>query len=286
MKYAFMAIATLVSMLACAQSKLPEFLQGSWRVEGKEIYEHWDRLNDHLLKGFSFRIKNGQMSVTEYLNIAQEGKAIIYTASVLNQNQGNGIPFRLIKNDSAFIFENLNHDFPKQIKYQRLSDFEVLVSVSGGSQESNYKMIRQDVNEPEKDSTIANPDYSSRLAQKYDADDYGMKAYIFVILKTGANKSTDQSFIDEAFRGHLNNIGRLVEEGKLVVAGPFDQNDKNYRGLFILDGITTAKEAEELLQTDPAIKSGLLDFDLYSWYGSAALPAYIPVSKKIWKLKP
>jgi len=29
-----------------------------------------------------------------------------------------------------------------------------------------------------------------------------------------------------------------------------------------------------------------LDFELYKWYGSAALPEYIEFSDKIWKVKP
>jgi len=29
-----------------------------------------------------------------------------------------------------------------------------------------------------------------------------------------------------------------------------------------------------------------LDMELFSWYGSAALPEYLPFSDKIWKAKP
>jgi len=39
--------------------------------------------------------------------------------------------------------------------------------------------------------------------------------------------------INEKFRGHLDNINRLVKEEKLVVAGPMCKNEKNYRGIFI-----------------------------------------------------
>lgn len=287
MKSVFILLLILVANSSIAQSKLPEFLRGNWRVENKEVYEHWDKLNETNMKGFSFQIKDGQMAITEYLDITQKGDEITYTVSVINQNKGKAIPFQMIETDSTYTFENLNHDFPKKVIYKKLSESEVLVNVSdGGSKRFLYKMIRQDESKPKKDSTIANPDYSRYLAGKWGGDEYGMKAYIFVILKTGANKSTDQSFINETFKGHLNNIQKLVNEGKVIVAGPFDKNDQNYRGIFILDNITTATEAKELLQTDPAIQSGLLDFDLYSWYGSAALPAYIPVSEKIWKLKP
>lgn len=138
----------------------------------------------------------------------------------------------------------------------------------------------------EKDTLTTNPNYNKELAVKLGGDDYGMKSYFFVILKTGTNTTTDKEFISESFRGHLDNINRLVEEGKLIVAGPLGKNENNYRGIFILNNIKSIEEAVELLQTDPAIKNGLLDYEIFTWYGSAALPEYLPFSDKIWKSKP
>lgn len=137
-----------------------------------------------------------------------------------------------------------------------------------------------------KDTTNSNPKYDKVLAEKLGGDDYGMKSYFFVILKTGANQTKDKNLMSESFRGHMNNIDRLVREKKLIVAGPFGKNDKNYRGLFILNNVKTMEEAIDLLQTDPAIKSGLLAYEIFTWYGSAALPEYLPFSEKIWKSNP
>ncbi|MBN2633555.1 MAG: hypothetical protein JXR66_08370 [Bacteroidales bacterium] len=137
----------------------------------------------------------------------------------------------------------------------------------------------------DKDTITSNPNYDSTLAKKLGADDYGMKSYILVILKTGPNKATDNVFINKCFSGHLDNIDRLVKEGKMIVAGPMGKNNNSYRGIFILN-LTSVEEAERLLQTDPAIKERLLDADLYSWYGSAALSEYLKYSEKIWKIKP
>ncbi|MBK9290043.1 MAG: hypothetical protein IPM52_00170 [Bacteroidetes bacterium] len=138
----------------------------------------------------------------------------------------------------------------------------------------------------EKDTLTTNPNYDKELADKLGGDDYGMKSYFFVILKTGTNTTTDKEFISKSFRGHLDNINRLVEEGKLIVAGPLGKNENNYRGIFILNNIKSTEEAVKLLQTDPAIKNGLLDYEIFTWYGSAALPEYLPFSDKIWKSKP
>lgn len=138
----------------------------------------------------------------------------------------------------------------------------------------------------EKGSTNSNPNYDKALAEKLGGDDYGMKSYFFVILKTGTNKTEDKNLISESFKEHMKNINRLVKENKLIVAGPFGKNDKTYRGLFILNNIKTIEEAEELLKTDLAIKNGLLDFEIFTWYGSAAIPEYLPFSEKIWKSNP
>lgn len=136
-----------------------------------------------------------------------------------------------------------------------------------------------------KDSTVANPNYDEALANRLGADDYGMKTYMLVILKTGTNQSQDKNFINERFRGHMENINRLVEEEKLVIAGPLEKNDKTYRGIFILN-VSTKEEAEALLQTDPAVKEGLLDAEIFKWFGSAAVSTYLKESDKIWKVKP
>ena len=139
---------------------------------------------------------------------------------------------------------------------------------------------------PEKDTLAFNSKYDKTLADKLGGDDYGMKSYFLVILKTGANTTKEKGLISQSFRGHMDNINRLVKEGKLILAGPLDKNENNYRGIFILDNIKSIEEAKQLLQTDLAVKNGLLDYEIFTWYGSAALPEYLPFSEKISKSKP
>lgn len=131
----------------------------------------------------------------------------------------------------------------------------------------------------------SNPDYDPLLAERLGADDYGMKSYVLVILKTGSNRTTDKAFIDSCFAGHMTNIHRLVEMKKMIVAGPLKKNKNAYRGIYILN-TGSLEEADALVKTDPAIKENLLEADLYNWYGSAALPEYLSASDKIWKVKP
>ena len=130
-----------------------------------------------------------------------------------------------------------------------------------------------------------NPNYDKALADSLGADEYGMKSYIFVILKTGSAKLDDKQKVGTLFRGHLENINRLVEQKKLIVAGPFGKNERGYRGLFIFDSKDKA-EVEAMLSTDPAIKEKLLEAELFDWYGSAALSTYLEASKRVTRINP
>jgi uncharacterized protein YciI len=127
-----------------------------------------------------------------------------------------------------------------------------------------------------------NPEYDQALAESLGADQYGMKSFVLVILKTGETQMDDKDKVNELFKGHMANISKLVEDGKLIVAGPLGKNDLSYRGIFILD-VKTIDEAKVLVDTDPAVISGLLAADYFPWYGSAALPVYLDTAKKITK---
>jgi uncharacterized protein YciI len=128
-----------------------------------------------------------------------------------------------------------------------------------------------------------NPDYDPQLAKAMGADEYGMKSYVFVMLKTGTAVIDSKELRDSLFMGHLSNINRMEDSGELVIAGPIGDNDKSYRGIYIFD-VPTIEAVQELLKTDPAISSNLLGAEFYEWYGSAALHEYLKVHKKIAKV--
>ena len=120
----------------------------------------------------------------------------------------------------------------------------------------------------------SNQKYNKQLADSLGADEYGMKMYVLVILKSGRAIIKDKHLADSLFLAHLKNITKLAAEGKLVAAGPLQKNDKKYDGIFILN-VRTTEAATILLETDPAIKSKMLETELFQWYGSAALPLYL-----------
>jgi len=124
-------------------------------------------------------------------------------------------------------------------------------------------------------------EYDSVLASKLGADDYGMSRYVMAFLKRGPNRPKDSVHSAELQKAHMDNIGRMAEEGKLSLAGPF-LSDGDLRGIYIFN-VETVEEAEALTNSDPAIQYGSLEMELIPWYGSAALKLINDYQKKISK---
>lgn len=123
--------------------------------------------------------------------------------------------------------------------------------------------------------------YDSAKAKAWGADDYGMKRYVMAFLKRGPNRPETPEKAKELQAAHLQNIERLAEEGKLVLAGPFLDNGE-LRGIYIFN-VPSVEEAKKLTETDPAIQAGSLIMELKEWYGSAALMAINDLHKSIQK---
>jgi uncharacterized protein YciI len=128
--------------------------------------------------------------------------------------------------------------------------------------------------------TVKTP-YDPELARSVGADENGMKRYVLVILKTGPNRVPAGPERDEMFKGHFANMNRLSAEGKLVLAGPFDDAD-GWRGLFIF-AVSDIDEAKRITATDPVIIKGEMVAEYHKYYGSAALMLVKDAHEKIAK---
>jgi uncharacterized protein YciI len=128
-------------------------------------------------------------------------------------------------------------------------------------------------------SAAKNPKFDAELAKKLGADKMGMKNYILVILKAGPKNIPEGQERNEIFKGHFANIHRLADEGKLVVAGPFD-DEGGWRGMFIFN-VTNIDDAKALTATDPVIKSGLMVAEYHKLYCSAALMEISGIHQRI-----
>ena len=131
------------------------------------------------------------------------------------------------------------------------------------------------------DSTAV--EYDSLYAKKLGADDYGMHRYVIAFLKSGSNNDLSEEESMKLQQAHMDNIGRLSDEGKLVLAGPF-LDDTELRGIYIFD-VETVEEAKKLTESDPAIQQGVLIMELHPWYVSAGVMEVNEIHNKIAKIK-
>ena len=113
------------------------------------------------------------------------------------------------------------------------------------------------------------PAYDEALARRVGADEYGMRPYVLVILKTGPKRMPDGEARNAMFAGHFANMERLAGEGKLALAGPFMKDPDGWRGLFVF-AVEDIEQARALTATDPVIANGEMVAEYHRWYGSAA----------------
>lgn len=280
-KILYVLLAIVSSESLYAQIRLPEYLCGTWKVAEKEIYEHWDKTDDNSLRGVGYRINQGAVVITEYLSIDILKGSLVYTATALGQNNNASIAFKQHKELPGLGFINPRHDFPKYITYEKIHDDEIRVTLSDGASKRRNIFFNRLPRTPEQAPDTSVTSYNNKaLSQKPGADEFEMKPYILVLLSTGNSKEKDPEIVSTLFKGHVKNINRLVSDKKMVVAGPFGKNTDALRGIFILQNVQTLEEARTLMQTDPAIKAGLLKANVYNWYGSAALPLYLESTGK------
>jgi uncharacterized protein YciI len=123
--------------------------------------------------------------------------------------------------------------------------------------------------------------FDQALATSVGADDYGMRNYVLVVLKTGPTKVPAGAERDEMFRGHMANIKRLSDAGKLALAGPFG-GEETWRGLFVF-AVAEIEDAKGLVATDPVIVKGEMVAEYHKFYGSAALMLVAGAHDKVAK---
>jgi uncharacterized protein YciI len=106
-----------------------------------------------------------------------------------------------------------------------------------------------------------------RLRAADPAPEYEMTTYYVAFLYKGpawsAEETPERAKIQE---GHMANIRKMAETGKLLVAGPFT-DDGDLRGLFVFR-TGTLEEAKALAEQDPAVKAGRLRFEWHPWFAA------------------
>lgn len=109
-----------------------EWLIGQWEgVHGQGVYhEQWEKMNDGELKGRAYMIMRGEIKNVEILRLHSDEKEIYYTADV--SHNPKPVSFKLTySSETTSIFENLQHDFPKKITYEKRDNDSLLAIIEG-----------------------------------------------------------------------------------------------------------------------------------------------------------
>ena len=106
--------------------------------------------------------------------------------------------------------------------------------------------------------------YAARNLIKAPKKPLVMSDYVFGVLVRGPKWTAEETAETKKIQdGHMANINRLADTGKLVLAGPFVEGGER-RGVFIFK-VPTLAEAQALTDTDPAVIAGRLRIELHRW---------------------
>lgn len=93
---------------------------------------------------------------------------------------------------------------------------------------------------------------------------FDLDTYQFAFLKKGSKWTPESTPETQKIQeGHMANINRMAQLGKLVAAGPMGDNG-DIRGIFVFKA-ASLDEAKTLAADDPAIKAGRLALEWMTW---------------------
>ena len=117
-------------------------LVGAWQMKTKRGVsgEEWKSISENHLQSRGYFISNGTDTVVnERVALEKKGDGIYYTSTVANQNGGQAVPFKLTAvENKSFIFENPQHDFPKRIVYELVSQDSLHAYTDGGGKRVDF----------------------------------------------------------------------------------------------------------------------------------------------------
>ncbi|MBS1764079.1 MAG: hypothetical protein JSS90_03815 [Bacteroidetes bacterium] len=146
MRKIVLAVPAFVLLTSCHREQLPNRLSGFDWLEGEWVNdsefplitrEIWHQTADGMA-GVSFTLENGDTIFFESMEIKKSGNTTVYIPTI-GKSEKN-IAFTLIsKDDSEFVFENKENDFPQRIHYRPAGD-SLIAWIEGGKDGKTLRM--------------------------------------------------------------------------------------------------------------------------------------------------
>lgn len=113
------------------------WLQGSWQMQTRRgiITEKWVLANDSTLAGeSSMRRADGSVIPLEKIELLFRNGKYYYIPTVKNQNGEQPVEFSITThNETGFVAENPQHDFPKRISYTLINKDSIQAMIDDGA---------------------------------------------------------------------------------------------------------------------------------------------------------
>ena len=131
-----------VLSLAGEPSEHPlDWLIGCWMTPDGSSQEVWVADSDGALSGFSVSIADNSVSFYEILGIRRsKDGSLVYTAHPSGQAATSFTVAEITKN--SVLFENADHDYPQQIRYERVSNrLHATISLLDGVKPARFDKV-------------------------------------------------------------------------------------------------------------------------------------------------
>ncbi len=123
------------------------WLEGTWRgkIGGREFEAHYTGVNGGQILSASKYTENGKPAGFEFERFQQQGDTLVLTPFPEGMSS---VSFPLSEYDAKgkrAVFENLAHDFPTRISYQRTAGNRLTILVSGPGEDGKEQVLTYDL---------------------------------------------------------------------------------------------------------------------------------------------
>jgi len=107
---------------ASAQIQRVGWLAGCWSISGgkRTVDEQWMAPRVASMQGMSRTVRGDKLLAYEFVMLRERGELLDYEVSP--SGQARTVFTSTTVTDSSVVFENLQHDFPQRVAYQRNGD--------------------------------------------------------------------------------------------------------------------------------------------------------------------
>lgn len=119
------------------------WLEGTWRgrIGGRDFEAHYTGVEGEQVLSASKYTENGRPAGFEFERFEQRGDTLLLTPFPEGKSS---VSFPLADYDAGArraVFENLSHDFPTRISYQRVANDRLTILVSGPGEDGNEQVL-------------------------------------------------------------------------------------------------------------------------------------------------